>query len=411
MSPNTKKKNSHKSAQFPFWKTKKFKGKNKNQSLSVVKNDFVPSDEDKAIAQGTLLNAKRLSFLANTGCNDLVRDLMKNPHLVSRDRLAVIQHLAKASRKIFTPVEKVSLVKYSCEVHFFDYTDNEQVKGILFDLLITQARSASSLLEARLKDFKFDRDFFDAKIYAQSTEAINQIRKSRIFDAEISGLKDQFIFWKISPSFVYAKLQHPKPLGKYKHHNEITDVRLKPVIKVREWPEIEQDFGVNIRTNPVEYAEVLKLRVDNRGEPEVVWDFLRKVNLLTSNFEKYLEAAKDILEKAAIEARSAREKAEAAKNLAIAQREERVKREARAKAARESLEAEIAANQRFFLENPKTVAPSVENPHIKVPYSRSISSDRTHRDRSVDGARDNWALICPHCRQPYPFYSSCDCRY
>jgi len=386
MSANTQKNKKHKSAQFPFWKTKKSKNKKKNQqNLSIVKNDFVPSDEDKAIAQGILLNDKRLSFLANVGCNHLVRDLMKNPHVVSRDRLAVIQHLAKASRKIFTPVEKVSIVEHSYKVHFFDYKDKEQVKGILIDLLITQARSASSLLEARLKDLKFDRDFFDSKTYAQSTEAINQIRKSRVFDSEISGLKDQYIFWKISPSFVYAKLQHPKPLGKYKHHNEITDVRLRPVIKVREWPEIQQDFGVNIRTNPVEYVEVLKLRVDNRGKPEVVLDFLRKVNLLTSNFEKYLEDAQAIPEKVAIEAESAREKAEAAKKLAIAQKEESAKRAVRWEEALES-----------FLKK-------VSSPRSKV--------DRTHRDRSVDGARDNWAEICPHCRQPYPFDSSCDCGY
>jgi uncharacterized protein with von Willebrand factor type A (vWA) domain len=180
---------------------------------------------------------------------------------------------------------------------------------------------------------------------------------------------------------------------------------------VREWPEIEQDFGINIRSNPFEYAEVLKLRVDNRGEPEVVLEYLRKLNLLTSNFENYLADAQDVLEKAAIEAEAARDKTEAAKKLAIAQREERVKREARAKVAREAYLAEVEAIQRFYIENPKTVAPNLENPKSVVSNSRSGSTDRTHRDRSVDGARDNWHRICPHCRVPYPFYSSCDCRY
>jgi hypothetical protein len=407
MSANTQKNNKHKSAQFPFWKTKKFKNKKKKknpQNLSIVKNDFVPSDEDKAIAQGILLNDKRLSFLARSGCNELVRDLMKNPHVASPDRLAVIEHLAKASPKIFPLVEKMSLIKYAYEVHFFQKIDFNQVRNILAKLQVDQTRNASSLLEARLKAFKLGGDFFDAKIYAKSSDAINQIRASRIFDTEISGVEDQYIFWKISPSFVYAKLQQPKTHGRYKHHNEITDVRIKPVIKVREWPEIEEEFGLSIRSNPFEYAEVLKLRVDNRGEPEVVLDYLRKANLLTSNFEKYLEAAQVVLERTAIEA-------EAARKWAIAQKEERVKREARAKEARESREAEITAIQRFYLENPKTVAPSLENPNIKVSYSRSISGDRTHRDRSVDGARDNWHMICPHCRVPYPFYSSCDCRY
>lgn len=415
MSANAKKSKAHKPAQFPFWKTKKFKNKQnkhkKQQKLSIVKNDFTPDDQDRAIAQGILLNDKRLSFLAHTGCNELVRDLMKNPHVASPDRLAVIEHLAKASPKIFPMVEKMSLIKYSYEVHFFQKRDIDQVRNVLAKLQIDQTRKASSLLEARLKAFELDRDFFDVKTYAQSIQALIQIRKSRIFDSEISGVEDQYIFWKISPSFVYAKLQQPKTHGIYKHHNEITDVRLKPVIKVREWPEIEQDFGINIRSNPVEYAEVLKLRVDNRGEPEVVLDYLRKLNLLTSNIEKYLEAAQAILEKAAIEAEAAREKAEAAKELAIAQKEESAKRIARAELAREAFLAEIAANQRFFLENPKTVAPSLETPQIKVSYSNSRSIDRTHRDRSVDGARDNWHMICPHCRVPYPFYSSCDCRY
>ena len=132
-------------------------------------------------------------------------------------------------------------------------------------------------------------------------------------------------------------------------------------------------------------------------------DYLRKLNSLTSNLEKYLEDALVVLEKTAIEA-------EAARKWAIAQKEESAKRAARAKEARASREAEIAANQRFYLQNPKTVAPSLENPQIKVSYSSSRSIDRTHRDRSVDGARDNWHMICPHCRVPYPFYSSCDCR-
>jgi hypothetical protein len=414
MSANTQKNNKHKSAQFPFWKTKKFKNKKKKknpQNLNIVKNDFVPSDEDKAIAQGILLNDKRLSFLARSGCNELVRDLIKNPHVASPDRLALIEHLAKASPKIFMPVEKVSLVKHAYEVHFFEKYDKNQVRDILAKLQLAQTRSASSLLEARLKAFKLDRDFFDPKTYEQSAKAVSQIRDSRIFDAEILDLKDRYIFWKISPSFVYAQLQIPKPTGKYKHHNEITDVRLTPLIKVREWPEIEQDFGINIRSNPFEYAEVLKLRVDNRGEPEVVLDYLRKLNLLTSNFENYLADAQDVLEKAAIEAKAARDKTEAAKKLAIAQREERVKREARAKVAREAYLAEVEAIQRFYIENPKTVAPHLENPKSFVSNSRSGSTDRTHRDRSVDGARDNWHMICPHCRVPYPFYSSCDCRY
>ena len=113
MSTNTQKSKKHKSAQFPFWKTKKFKNKKKKknpQNLSIVKKDFVPNDQDKAIAQGILLNGKRLSVLAHSGCNELVRDLMKNPHVSSPDRLAIIEHLAKTSHKLFSQVEKVSLV-------------------------------------------------------------------------------------------------------------------------------------------------------------------------------------------------------------------------------------------------------------------------------------------------------------
>jgi hypothetical protein len=396
MSANTQKNNKHKSAQFPFWKTKKFKNKKKKknpQNLNIVKNDFVPSDEDKAIAQGILLNDKRLSFLARSGCNELVRDLIKNPHVASPDRLALIEHLAKASPKIFMPVEKVSLVKHSYEVHFFEKYDKNQMRDILAKLQLAQTRSASSLLEARLKAFKIDRDFFDPKTYEQSAKAVSQIRDSRIFDAEILNLKDQYIFWKISQSFVYAQLQIPKPTGKYKHHNEITDVRLTPLIKVREWPEIEQDFGINIRSNPFEYAEVLKLRVDNRGEPEVVLDYLRKLNLLTSNFENYLADAQDVLEKAAIEL-------EVALKLALAREEESAQRAAVAAQEHKAREAEISAAQAFYLNK----ANSVNRPN-------SSSTDRTHRDRTVDGARDNWHRICPHCRVPYPFYSSCDCRY
>jgi hypothetical protein len=395
MSANTQKNKKHKSAQFPFWKTKKFKNKKKKknpQNLNIVKNDFVPSDEDKAIAQGILLNDKRLSFLARSGCNELVRDLIKNPHVASPDRLAVIEHLAKASPKIFMPVEKVSLVKHAYEVHFFEKYDKNQVRDILAKLQLAQTRSASSLLEARLKAFKIDRDFFDPKTYEQSAKAVSQIRDSRIFDAEILNLKDQYIFWKISPSFVYAQLQIPKPTGKYKHHNEITDVRLKPVIKVREWPEIEKDFGVNIRTNPVEYAEVLKLRVDNRGEPEVVLDYLRKLNLLTSNFENYLADAQEILEKAAIEL-------EVALKLALAREEESAQRAAVAAQEHKAREAEISAAQAFYLNK----ANSVNRPN-------SGSTDRTHRDRTIDGARDNWHRVCSGCGYLVEFYSRCDCR-
>jgi hypothetical protein len=402
MSANTQKNKKHKSAQFPFWKTKKFKNKNKKknpQNLSIVKNDFAPSDEDKAIAQGTLLNDKRLSFLARSGCNELVRDLIKNPHVASPDRLALIEHLAKASSKIFMPVEKVALIKYSYEVHFFEKYDKNQVKDILAKLQLAQTRRASSLLEARLKAFELDCDFFDAKTYAESIKALTQIRKSRIFDSEISDLEDQYIFWKISPSFVYAKMQHPKPLGKYKHHNEITDVRLKPVIKVREWPEIEQNFGINIRTNPVEYAEVLKLRVDNRGESEVVLEYLRKLNLLTSNFEKYLADAQDILEKAVIEAEEARKEREEFQQLALARARQQ---KDKIKEAEKSLENFIKS----ILEKNSNKPAAVE----RFKFDKT-NSDRTHRDRTVDGARDNWHRICTHCRQPYPFYSSCDCRY
>jgi hypothetical protein len=402
MSANTQKNNKHKSAQFPFWKTKKFKNKKKKknpQNLNIVKNDFVPSDEDKAIAQGILLNDKRLSFLARSGCNELVRDLIKNPHVASPDRLALIEHLAKASPKIFMPVEKVSLVKHAYEVHFFEKYDKNQVRDILAKLQLAQTRSASSLLEARLKAFKLDRDFFDPKTYEQSAKAVSQIRDSRIFDAEILDLKDRYIFWKISPSFVYAQLQIPKPTGKYKHHNEITDVRLKPVIKVREWPEIEKDFGVNIRTNPVEYAEVLKLRVDNRGEPEVVLEYLRKLNLLTSNFEKYLADAQDILEKAVIEAEEARKEREEFQQWALARARQQ---KDKIKEAEKSLEIFIKS----ILEKNSNKPAAVE----RFKFDKT-NSDRTHRDRSVDGARDNWHRICPHCRVPYPFYSSCDCRY
>jgi hypothetical protein len=395
MSANTQKNNKHKSAQFPFWKTKKFKNKKKKknpQNLNIVKNDFVPSDEDKAIAQGILLNDKRLSFLARSGCNELVRDLIKNPHVASPDRLALIEHLAKASPKIFMPVEKVSLVKHSYEVHFFEKYDKNQMRDILAKLQLAQTRSASSLLEARLKAFKLDRDFFDPKTYEQSAKAVSQIRDSRIFDAEILNLKDQYIFWKISQSFVYAQLQIPKPTGKYKHHNEITDVRLTPLIKVREWPEIEQDFGINIRSNPFEYAEVLKLRVDNRGEPEVVLDYLRKLNLLTSNFENYLADAQEILEKAAIEL-------EVALKLALAREEESAKRAAVAAQEHKAREAEISAAQAFYLNK----ANSVNRPN-------SGSTDRTHRDRTIDGARDNWHRVCSGCGYLVEFYSRCDCR-
>jgi hypothetical protein len=395
MSANTQKNKKHKSAQFPFWKTKKFKNKKKKknpQNLSIVKNDFVPNDEDKAIAQGILLNDKRLSFLARSGCNELVRDLIKNPHVASPDRLALIEHLAKASPKIFMPVEKVSLVKHAYEVHFFEKYDKNQVRDILAKLQLAQTRSASSLLEARLKAFKLDRDFFDPKTYEQSAKAVSQIRDSRIFDAEILDLKDRYIFWKISPSFVYAQLQIPKPTGKYKHHNEITDVRLTPLIKVREWPEIEQDFGINIRSNPFEYAEVLKLRVDNRGEPEVVLDYLRKLNLLTSNFENYLADAQDVLEKAAIEL-------EVALKLALAREEESAQRAAVAAQEHKAREAEISAAQAFYLNK----ANSVNRPN-------SGSTDRTHRDRTIDGARDNWHRVCSGCGYLVEFYSRCDCR-
>jgi hypothetical protein len=402
MSANTQKNNKHKSAQFPFWKTKKFKNKKKKkkpQTLSIVKDAFIPDDEDKAIAQGILLNDKRLSFLARSGCNELVRNLINNPHVSSPDRLAVMEHLAKASPKIFPLVEKMSLIKYAYEVHFFEKYEKNQVKDILAKLQLAQTRSASSLLEARLKAFKLGGDFFDAKIYAKSSDAINQIRASRIFDTEISGVEDQYIFWKISPSFIYAKLQQPKAHGIYKHHNEITDVRLKPVIKVREWPEIEKDFGVNIRTNPVEYAEVLKLRVDNRGEPEVVMEYLRKLNLLTSNFEKYLADAQDILEKAVIEAEEARKEREEFRQLALARARQQ---KDKIKEAEKSLEIFIKS----ILEKNSNKPAAVE----RFKFDKT-NSDRTHRDRTVDGARDNWHRICTHCRQPYPFYSSCDCRY
>jgi hypothetical protein len=290
------------------------------------------------------------------------------------------------------PVEKVSLVKHAYEVHFFEKYDKNQVRDILAKLQLAQTRSASSLLEARLKAFELDCDFFDAKTYAESIKALTQIRKSRIFDSEISDLEDQYIFWKISPSFVYAKMQHPKPLGKYKHHNEITDVRLTPLIKVREWPEIEQDFGINIRSNPFEYAEVLKLRVDNRGEPEVVLDYLRKLNLLTSNFENYLADAQEILEKAAIEL-------EVALKLALAREEESAKRAAVAAQEHKAREAEISAAQAFYLNK----ANSVNRPN-------SGSTDRTHRDRTIDGARDNWHRVCSGCGYLVEFYSRCDCR-
>ena len=134
MSANTKKNNMHKPAQFPFWKTKKFKNKTKKknpQNLSIVKNDFVPSDEDEAIAQGILLNDKRLSFLAHSECNELVRDLMRNPHVSSQGRLAVIEHLAKVSLKVFPLVEKVSLVKYAYEVHYFHAKDKNSNNVLL----------------------------------------------------------------------------------------------------------------------------------------------------------------------------------------------------------------------------------------------------------------------------------------
>ena len=402
MSANIKKSNPHKPAQFPFWKTKKFKSKQnmlkKQQKLSIVKNDFTPNNQDKAIAQGILLNDKRLSILAHAGCNELVRDLLKNPHVASLDRLAVVEHLAKASPKIFPLVEKISLIKYAYEVHFFQKIDIDQVRNILAKLQIDQTRKASSLLEARLNAFQLGGDFFDAKIYSQSTDAVSKIRASRVFDTEISGVKDQYIFWAIAPSFIYAKLQQPKTHGMYKHQNEITDVRLKPVIKVREWLEIERDFGITIRTNPVEYAEVLKLRVDNRGEPEVVLSYLRKVNLLKSNFENYLEAATVALEKAVIEAEAARKQREEFQKSAFAiAREQKLK----IKEAETSLENFV----RNILAKNSNKSAVVE----RFKFDKT-KNDRTHRDRTADGARENWYKVCPLCRQQVEFYSYCDCQ-
>jgi hypothetical protein len=300
---------------------------------------------------------------------------------------------------VFPLVEKVSLVKYAYEVHYFHAKEKNQVRDILAKLQLAQTHKAGSLIEARLNDFKLGADFFDAKIYAKSSDAINQIRASRIFDTEITGVENRYIFWKISTSFIYAKLQQPKAHGIYKHHNEITDVRLKPVIKVREWPEIEQDFGINIRTNPLEYAEVLKLRVENRGEPEVVLDYLRKLKLLTSNFEKYLADAQDILEKALIEAEKARKEREEFQKLALARAREQ---KDKIKEAEKSLENFI----KNILEKNSDKPAAVE----RFNFGKT-NIDRTHRDRTVDGARDNWHKICTHCRQPYPFYSYCDCRY
>ena len=399
MSTNTQKKITKNSAQFPFWKTKKFKNKKKkSKKLKIVKNVFSPDDEDKAIAQGMLLNEKRLSFLANSDCNELVRDLMRNPHLSSQDRLAVIEHLTKASLKIFPLVEKIALVKYSFEVQFFNQKEKRQVREILTKLQLLQTQRAISILEDRLSAFKLGGDFFDANIYAQSIEIINQIRASRIFDAEIAGIENRYIFWKISPSFIYAKLQQPKTHGIYKHHNEITDIRLKPVIKIREWLELENEFGINFRSNPVEYTEVLKLRVDNRGEPEVVLYLLRKLNLLTSNFERYLVDAQAILERVAIEAEEARKKREEFQKLAL----ERAKQQKiKIREAERNLDKFI----RDILAKNKDKPVSIQKIKVVKP-----EIDRTHRDRSVDGARENWHRICPHCRQTYPFYSSCDCR-
>jgi hypothetical protein len=392
MSANTQKSKKHKSAQFPFWKTKKFKNKQKKQNLSIVKNDFVPNDQDKAIAQGILLNGKRLSVLAHSGCNELVRDLMKNPHVSSPDRLAIIEYLAKTSHKLFSQVEKVSLVTYSYEVHFFQKRDRDQVAQILTRLRSAQTKKASSLLEARIAAFKLDRDIFDAKIYDQASDAIYEIRKSGILNSELTGLKSSNIYWRVATSFLYAKLQNQIALGKNKNHNEITNIRIMPVVKVRDWPELEQDFGINIRSNPFEYAEVLKLRVDNRGEPEVVLDYLRKTSFLTSNFEKYLKAAQEVLEKTAMEL-------EVALKLALAREEERAKRAAIAAQEHKAREAEISATQAFYLNK----ANSVNRPN-------SGSTDRTHRDRTIDGARDNWHRVCSGCGYLVEFYSRCDCR-
>jgi hypothetical protein len=395
MSANTQKNKKHKSAQFPFWKTKKFKNKKKKknpQNLSIVKNDFVPNDQDKAIAQGILLNGKRLSVLAHSGCNELVRDLMKNPHVSSPDRLAIIEHLAKTSHKLFSQVEKVSLVTYSYEVHFFQKRDRDQVGQILTRLRNAQTKKASSLLEARIAAFKLDRDIFDAKIYDQASDAIYEIRKSGILNTELLGLKSPNIYWRVATTFLYAKLQNQIAVGKNKNHNEITNIRIMPVVKVRDWPELEQDFGINIRSNPFEYAEVLKLRVDNRGEPEVVLDYLRKTSFLTSNFEEYLKAAQEVLEKTAMEL-------EVALKLALAREEERAKRAAIAAQEHKAREAEIFATQAFYLNK----ANSVNRPN-------SSSTDRTHRDRTIDGARDNWHRVCSGCGYLVEFYSRCDCR-
>lgn len=392
MSAKTKKNQTHKSAPFPFWKTKKFKSKQKKQqNLNIVKNDYVPNDEDKAIAQGILLNGKRLSVLTHAGCNELVRDLMKNPHVVSSDRLAVIEHLAKTSHKLFSQVEKVSLVTYSYEVHFFQKRERDQVGQILAKLQSAQTKRASSLLEDRLAAFRLNKETFDAKTYDQTSDAIYQIRKSGILNTELSGLKSQNIYWRVATSFLYAKLQNQMAIDKNKHHNEITNIRIMPVIKVRDWPELEQDFGINIRSNPFEYAEVLKLRVDNRGEPEVVLDYLRKTSFLTSNFEEHLIAAQEILLKAEVDA-------EVARKLAFAREEERAKQAAIAAQENKVREAEIIATQAFYLNK----ANSVNRPN-------SGSADRTHRDRNIDGARDNWHRVCSGCGCLVEFYSRCDC--
>jgi hypothetical protein len=132
--------------------------------------------------------------------------------------------------------------------------------------------------------------------------------------------------------------------------------------------------------------------VDNRGEPEVVLDYLRKLNLLTSNFENYLADAQDVLEKAAIEL-------EVALKLALAREEESAQRAAVAAQEHKAREAEISAAQAFYLNK----ANSVNRPN-------SGSTDRTHRDRTIDGARDNWHRVCSGCGYLVEFYSRCDCR-
>jgi hypothetical protein len=396
MSAKTERNPKDNRGQFPFWRKKKFQNKKKYTNASLAKNEFIPDENDKAIAVGTLIDGERLTFLARSGCSLIIRDLMRNPLVNAMDRVVLIEYLAKMSHKIIPQVEKVSLVKYSYEVHYYPKKEKNQVGEILAKLQSAQTKRAKSIIEERLISLKLDRDFFDSELYAKTIESVNQIKKSGIFAEELNGLKSQNLFWNSSVNFAYSKLLNSKTLGKNKHLNEITNLRINPVVKIREWHEIEKDFGITIRSNPFEYAEVLRIRIDNRGENETVLDTLRKLDTLTSKFDEYLRLAREIIceeESRLTEARK----------LAHAREQEKLQREVQAAEDYRAKMEEVRANQDYYLNK------ALQKRTNSKPATSGGSSHGTHRDRTIDGARENWYKVCPHCRCLVEFYSSCDC--